>query len=457
MNINRKKFINRISFILLAISIIIKGLFSTPLIIDETRAEGPTEISGIISTDTIWTIENSPYIIIENTLVGEKINLTIEPGVVIKFDPGKYLRIDGTLFAQGTESEMITFTANVESPDNYIWDKIEIEEISKDSVIKYCRIEYASYGIECSASMALITDNIFFHNSIGILMYNCDSTIKNNKFINNYVGIRKGKNVIDNVFIRNSEGITRCEYVYNNIVVDNRRGIINSNFIENNYILNNEKGIDCGEGEIQIQIYNNYIVNNSEYGISIWDVEDDYDNENITSNIIANNEIGIKIGHGATSQIINNNITENKIGIDVFKDIAYSDETIFEIKNNNVQDNVEYNIQNDVDIKVIVPNNWWGTTDTSLIDTLIYDYQDDFELGKVEYLPILESPVDVKLQDMLPLSELNLEQYDFDESQEESDKDFIDFMGLEFIIAVSVIVIVLALCIFFYKRKRRDV
>jgi hypothetical protein len=37
--------------------------------------------------------------------------------------------------------------------------------------------------------------------------------------------------------------------------------------------------------------------------------------------------------------------------------------------------------------------NYWGTTDTSQIDTLIYDFLDDFSLGQVIYQPIQASPV----------------------------------------------------------------
>ena len=36
--------------------------------------------------------------------------------------------------------------------------------------------------------------------------------------------------------------------------------------------------------------------------------------------------------------------------------------------------------------------NWWGTTDTSLIDEHIWDFYDDFRLGKVIYIPFLNAP-----------------------------------------------------------------
>ena len=46
---------------------------------------GQTEVSGIISSNTTWTLENSPYIVTGNILLNEGITLTIEAGVTVKF------------------------------------------------------------------------------------------------------------------------------------------------------------------------------------------------------------------------------------------------------------------------------------------------------------------------------------------------------------------------------------
>ena len=39
-----------------------------------------------------------------------------------------------------------------------------------------------------------------------------------------------------------------------------------------------------------------------------------------------------------------------------------------------------------------VTNNWWGSTDSSVIDNKILDNTDDFNLGKVNYTPFLTMP-----------------------------------------------------------------
>ena len=38
-------------------------------------------------------------------------------------------------------------------------------------------------------------------------------------------------------------------------------------------------------------------------------------------------------------------------------------------------------------------NNWWGTTDTKAIDSLIYDYYESFRPGTINYQPIATSEI----------------------------------------------------------------
>jgi hypothetical protein len=43
---------------------------------------------------------------------------------------------------------------------------------------------------------------------------------------------------------------------------------------------------------------------------------------------------------------------------------------------------------NDVNAKY----NWWGTIDTTLISRSIFDFEDDFNLGRVTFVPFLTTP-----------------------------------------------------------------
>jgi len=70
-----------------------------------------TNVSGTISTNTTWTLANSPYIVTGLVLVqgsGSPV-LTIEPGVTVKFAPAMALVVNfqapGAVSALGTAEE----------------------------------------------------------------------------------------------------------------------------------------------------------------------------------------------------------------------------------------------------------------------------------------------------------------------------------------------------------------
>jgi len=71
-----------------------------------TSGFGQTDVSGVISSNTTWTLANSPYIVTGNILVNEGITLTIEPGVIVKFDSDTYIKMEGTLTAVGNQNSI---------------------------------------------------------------------------------------------------------------------------------------------------------------------------------------------------------------------------------------------------------------------------------------------------------------------------------------------------------------
>ena len=96
------------------------------IVLNGTIVYGETPVSGNIMTDTTWTKGNSPYIVTGTVQVYPDITLTIEPGVVIKFNQGAGLKIGGKLIAQGQPSDLIVFTEVSQSPTTEDFaDKIE--------------------------------------------------------------------------------------------------------------------------------------------------------------------------------------------------------------------------------------------------------------------------------------------------------------------------------------------
>ena len=75
-----------------------------------TTSKGATEVGGIISSDTTWTQEDSPYVITSTIQIPSGVTLTIEPGVLVTMpSSGDMFLLHGTIVARGTKGEEIIF------------------------------------------------------------------------------------------------------------------------------------------------------------------------------------------------------------------------------------------------------------------------------------------------------------------------------------------------------------
>ena len=123
-----------------------------------------TNVSGPVTTNTLWSVVNSPYIVTGNVLVMEGITLTIEPGVEVRFDASKALQVNGTLVARGTATDSIRFTSNTTQIPG-AWGNIYFTNSSADvvvdnagnyvsgSIMEYCLVEYGGTIEDTDADM----------------------------------------------------------------------------------------------------------------------------------------------------------------------------------------------------------------------------------------------------------------------------------------------------------------
>ncbi len=95
-------------------------------------------------------------------------------------------------------------------------------------------------------------------------------------------------------------------------------------------------------------------------------------------------------GYQATgnASITYNDITQNRVGV-----TATSGSTgAFSMSNCNLTNNSLYNLQYQRSANVTLPNNWWGTTSTTTISSLIYDGNQNILYGIVTFTPFLTAP-----------------------------------------------------------------
>ncbi|PIS30207.1 MAG: hypothetical protein COT43_02215 [Candidatus Marinimicrobia bacterium CG08_land_8_20_14_0_20_45_22] len=175
--------------------------------------------AGTISSNTTWdkdvyvygdlTVNSGVILTIDaNVTVKESVVFTVNPGAQLKFASGKKITVNGTLIAQGTSSNHITFTSNDATPSAGDWYGIRFEDTSNDAncILKYCDIQYAQYGVYCNRANPKIENNTLTNNNYGIYTYFSSPDIKTNSINNNSTGIY---------------GTNSSPYVYDNKISNN--------------------------------------------------------------------------------------------------------------------------------------------------------------------------------------------------------------------------------------------
>ncbi len=354
-------------------------------------AHAATEVTGIISSDVVWTKANSPYNLTGPMLVSTGVTLTIEAGVTVYFDV-YYIRVNGTLAARGSSTDKIRFEINT-SPSQYLGTQIEFTSSGTDwneQTGSGCIIENAVINTELSISNSPKISNNVINGRISV---NGASpvTISDNT-ITDQIAISSESSVV----ISNNNIVSEGDYS-STIAISGGSAVISKN---------NITGHD-NPGSIGISITggdHTYISDNTISGFRVGIRP--AGPTTIERNSIFGNDHGIIIGesiafglmiHGATSdiKIQNNTIKDNSYGI-------YGPTYATTIIYNNIQNNSDYNIGIRDAGNVNASNNWWGTTDTQAINQTIFDFKNDFNLGTITFIPFLTEPVPEEMATPIP-------------------------------------------------------
>lgn len=137
---------------------------------------------------------------------------------------------------------------------------------------------------------------------------------------------------------------------------------------------------------ITLRALNTVVDSNGGFGISLNSSGSYFSIDEVTGCTISNNVVGV---FGAFGNITGSTITNNtQSGLEVFGLSG-------EISQNNIYGNGIYNIRNHIPFgqDVNATQNWWGTTDKTLIEGYIHDYYDDYNLSRVVVEPFLTSQI----------------------------------------------------------------
>jgi hypothetical protein len=359
-------------------------------------AQTAQNVSGIFSTNTTWTKANGPYTLTGPVSVSPGVTLTVEPGVTVNLG-NYYLQVNGTLVAKGTNTNNVHFIGGSQAP-NFAITFSETgsnynEQTGTGSIIENAIIEGATTGIDIHKVSPKI-DNNTITADFAVEVWDGSQVISNN-VINGGVGTHNATPTITGNTITGTVygyGITSGQNTGNTIISNNKI------FAP---ILAQDTGIYCG---------NTVISGNTIYGFQTG-IQISLGTTTVQKNLVVGNVDGIRIGDGnydfyyanIYSQhfspfivtIQNNMITQNSQGIAIrneYTNIGNSSVFSVSISNNNIESNGNYNFYLKSKTSFNAPNNWWGTTDTHAVNQTIYDFKDDFNLGKVTFTPFLSAP-----------------------------------------------------------------
>jgi hypothetical protein len=449
-----------------------------------------TNVSGSINSNTIWTVAASPYIVTGDLLLLNGYTLTINPGVVVKFNAQTKLQVNGELIAIGTFSSRIIFTANQVSPVAGDWDEIYFTDSTADAqydangnylsgtTMQYCDILYAgatdsgavhinySYphfsnctlaysrrGGIIGTGTAFIVDSCVIKdcNGTGLDMFlahprTCDWHMQYDTILNNTGG---GVHLLGGNCTGLFMGTISHNYIKNNSVKgglwldgfnsDISENVFESNsssganvqgtalsiakngyLIECNLFLNNYSNAATSTVCITAEDYisntiahntfdGNYNAVSSPYNAILYIQSTIYIDLFVTNNIFKNNsQPGGNICSLRGMSTLNNNsrfiVDSNEYNLNQCNAELrlYSDNVTPGIPyavvshNNFLNSSAHYSLYNDASYhgsNLDADSNYWGSTSSQHLDSVIYDFFDDVNLTGVLYNPIFSLPV----------------------------------------------------------------
>ena len=264
---------------------------------------------------------------------------------------------------------------------------------SGSNIVNSCMISNCDIGIffpsnNTSRYNQITNNNISYNSNIALFMsigqgdiqYN---RIRGNTVTYNNIGLHIGNGgPDDNGYNVISDNIVR----YNDIGIKLSQ---DADTIRENHISLNATGLLLAKAS-KNKIANNFIHDNSAWGLTLTDASS---GNLITHNNIFSNESGVKITHKDFKYSMSNTLTYNAVNDNLNEAFLFEAGPQMPMQFNTITGvNSSDVFVNHFESDILAAGNFWGTSDTTLIDNLIYDVHDEETYGEVIYKPMLDYP-----------------------------------------------------------------
>ncbi len=292
----------------------------------------------------------------------------------------------GITLQSGSSLQLFHSTVDQCSYGMYIKD-------SDDNIIDNCTITNCDIGVFYPSNSnsnynRLSNNNLSYHRNIALFMsigqghiqYN---EIHGNTVTHNNIGLHIGNG---------GQADQGFNVISSNIVQFNDIGIKlsqDADTLRNNLVAGNVTGMLISKAGYNV-IESNIVKDNTGWGMHLTDASQE---NRISANTVTGNAHGVLVTHKDFKYSVNNTFEYNLLSGNLNETFLFEAGPQHPLRFNSILGPPDTHIfVNHFETDIYAQNNWWGTTDTTGIDSLIYDFHDNEIYGEVVYKPFSETP-----------------------------------------------------------------
>ncbi len=254
-----------------------------------TALNAQQQVSGIIDGET-WSVSQSPFHVVGDL---EILQLTIEPGVEVRFDGNYRMVVHGVLKVLASEDDSVVFKASATNSTG--WAGIFFENADPNSFLTYCQVRDVS-------------------SNPAIEILNTDLTLKHLTIhFNQAIGVQVSNSVVT---------LERCQIVHNG-----QTGLLTDNSGQSTLIAcqisaNEDNGVEVKKGQTDLK--NSIVAFNKQEGVLLSETGSNFNSVN--SIIVYNENMGVANFFG-NFNIKNSIVYFNKEATQIYGNgkVTYSD------------------------------------------------------------------------------------------------------------------------------------